>query len=79
MRKNRKKPVVLPFNRSELKLLTIPQTAALLEIDEDTVRDLYTAGKLKHLRLAAQSIRIRVSEIERFLQAQEVEVPAAAE
>jgi excisionase family DNA binding protein len=76
MPRTKKRPVGTPDVSPEIKLLNVTQTAELTCSDTDTVRKWMASGQLKFLRLGPHGIRIRVSELERFLQAFEQEVKA---
>ena len=74
MARARKNPVRIPVDRPELKLLSVAQTSSLCEVDQDIVRGWCNSGRLKHLRLSSHQIRIRLSELDRFLLSLEAEV-----
>jgi excisionase family DNA binding protein len=53
------------------ELLTIDEVAAELKLHPDTVRRYIREKKLTVIRIAPNSVRIRRSEIERFLKERE--------
>lgn len=53
------------------ELLTIDEVATELKLHADTVRRYIREKKLKIIRIAPNSVRIRRSELERFLKERE--------
>ena len=49
------------------ELLTIDEVAAELKLHPDTIRRYIREGKLKQTRVGGTAIRIRRSELERFI------------
>jgi excisionase family DNA binding protein len=77
MARPRKHPIVVPALPRELILLSVAQTATTCGVDRDTVHDWLNSGKLTCLRMGKKMIKIRQSELERFLQSFEQEVAAS--
>jgi excisionase family DNA binding protein len=57
-----------------LTLLTLTQFATLCQIDRENARDLLKQGKIKFLQFGPHSLRIRQSEVARYLNSLEVAV-----
>ena len=53
------------------ELLTVEQVAAELQMHPDTVRRYIREKKLRAVRLSARDLRIRRSELDRFLKERE--------
>jgi len=49
------------------ELLTIDEVAAELKLHPDTIRRYIREGKLKQIRVGGTAIRIRRSELDRFI------------
>ena len=55
------------------ELLTIEQVASELQLHPDTVRRYIRERKLKAVRIASTALRVRRSELDRFLQERETD------
>jgi excisionase family DNA binding protein len=53
------------------ELLTVEQVAERLQLHPDTVRRYVREGKLRAVRLSSTALRIRSSELDRFLKERE--------
>lgn len=65
-----------PFMKTQTQLLSIPETAQRLGVHRSTVYQLISAGQLQAINLGQgkqrTSIRVRESELERFIQSKEL-------
>jgi excisionase family DNA binding protein len=57
----------------EDELLSIERVAKILDVHPDTVRRYVRQKKLKAVRLSATNLRIRRSELERFIKERETD------
>ncbi len=58
------------------ELLTIEQVAAELQLHPDTVRRYIREKKLRGVRISATALRVRRSELDRFLKERETDKDA---
>jgi excisionase family DNA binding protein len=61
------------------EFLTVAEVAALLKINQQTVRNWIDAGKLPAVRVGARRVRVTRSDLERFLEQGRTGAGAAAE
>ena len=55
------------------ELLTVEQVASELQLHPDTVRRYIRENKLRAVRLSARDLRVRRSELDRFLRERETD------
>lgn len=55
----------------EDELLTVDQVASILQLHADTIRRYIREKKLRVIRISSNSVRIRRSELERFIRERE--------
>lgn len=58
------------------EFLTVKEVAALLKLNEQTVRNMIDRGELPAVRVGSRRVRIRQSDLDAFLGAGETEQPA---
>jgi excisionase family DNA binding protein len=49
------------------ELMTVADVAALLKLNQQTIRNWIDAGKLPHLRVGERRVRVYRSDLDRFL------------
>lgn len=52
-----------------LKLLKVKEAADVLGISVSTMNNLYYRGEVRHVRVGKRSVRFKVSELERYVEA----------
>ncbi len=61
------------------ELLTIEQVASVLQLHPDTIRRYIREKKLKAVRLSATSLRVRRSELDKFIKERETDKDAGTD
>ena len=57
------------------ELLTVDQVAAELQLHPDTIRRFIREGKLKGVRISATVVRVKRSELDKFIQDRSTDQP----
>jgi excisionase family DNA binding protein len=61
------------------ELLTIEQVASVLQLHPDTIRRYIREKKLKAVRISATSLRVRRSELDKFIKERETDKDAGTD